>query len=186
MHLQTPKRVADHFVHQPPGRVPEAEGSRFRTGRSGYVEAHAGAKSVDAKQVSSIRDGEDAVQVILPGNGGQAGGGFFCIGTLRLSNDLILRNPMGEKVVMADAPFGVSGTAATTQGNHQRGEVFAVESKGMIQTGAQHRRRAAIVLRCAKDGDRVGGTRLIMSGVIVNLPVYPEKPSQNGDKTGEQ
>ena len=109
MHLQPPKGVADHFVHQPPGRVPETEGSCFRTGRSGHVEPHAGAKSVDAKQVSSIRDGEDAVQVILPGNGGQPGSGFFCIGAVRLSNDLILRDPMGEKVVMADAPFGIIG-----------------------------------------------------------------------------
>ncbi len=83
----------------------EAEGSRFRTRRSGYVEPHAGAKSVDAKQVSSIRDGEDAVQMILPGNGGQPGSGFFRIGAVRLSNDLILRDPVGEKVVMADSPL---------------------------------------------------------------------------------
>ena len=135
------------------------------------VEPHAGAKSVDAKKVGSIGDRKDAVQVILPGNGGQAGSGLFCVGALGLSNDLILRDAMGEQVVMADAPFGISRPPATTQGDHQRSKVFAVESKSMIQTGAQHRRRTAIVFRCAKDGDGVGGTRLIMSGVIVNLPV---------------
>ncbi len=112
-----------------------------------------------------------AVQVILPGNGSQAGGGLFCVGALGLSNDLILRDAMGEKVVVADAPFGISRIPATAQGDHQRSKVLAVESESMIQTGAQHRRGAAIVFRCAKDRDCVGGTRLIMSGVEVNLPV---------------
>jgi hypothetical protein len=105
---------------------------------------------------------------------------------MRLSNDLIFRDPMGEKVVMADTTFRIMGASATTQGDHQRSQVLAVETKSMIQSGAQHRRGASIVLRCAKDCDRVGGTRLIMCGVIVNLPVHPEKPSRDGDKTSQQ
>src|ERR1700749_4711128 len=86
MHLQTPKRVADHFVHQPHGTVPSSERTSFRTGRRGYVEPHAGAKSVDAKQVSSIGNCKNTVQVILPGDGGQARGGLFCVGALGLGN----------------------------------------------------------------------------------------------------
>ena len=121
--------------------------------------------------MGSIGDRKDAVQVILPGNGCQAGSGLFCVGALGLSNDLILRDPMGEKVVMADAPFGISRPPATAQGNHQGSEALAIKYERMVKTSAQNRRRAAIVFRCAKNRDGVGRTRLIVGGVEMNLPV---------------
>ncbi len=84
-------------MHQPHGSVPEAERPRLRPGRSEYGQPQAGAKSMDAKQMGSIGDRKDAVQVILAGNGGQAGCGFFCVRALRLSNDLVLRDPWARR-----------------------------------------------------------------------------------------
>ena len=63
---------------------------------------------MDAKQVGSVGDRKNPVQMILAGNGGQPGGGFFGVRALRFGDDLVLRDPVGEQVVMADAAFGVA------------------------------------------------------------------------------
>jgi hypothetical protein len=72
---------------------------------------------------------------------------------------------------MADATFGVSLATPTAQGDHQGCEVFPIKHESMIETSAQHRRRAAIVFGCAEDCDGIGGTRLIVGGVEMDLAI---------------
>ena len=47
--------------------------------------------------MSSIGDSQNPVQTILARNGSQAGGGFFGVCALGLGDDLVLRDPMGQK-----------------------------------------------------------------------------------------
>ena len=92
---------------------------------------------MNAKQMGSIGDCKDAVQMVLPCNGSQPRGRFFRVRALRFGDDLVLRDPVGEKVVMADAPFGVVRAALTTaQGNYQGSEAFAIKHQRMIETSA--------------------------------------------------
>ena len=96
--------------------------------------------------------------------GAEAGCGFLGVRALRLGNNLVLRNLVGQKVVMPDTPFGVSLAFPTAQGDHQRCEVFPIKQKSMVETSPQHRRRAAIVFGSAEDRDGIGWTRLIVDG----------------------
>src|ERR1700733_8391522 len=136
--------------------------------------------------MSSIGDSQNTVQAILASNGGQTRRGFFGVCALGLGDDLILRDTMSQKVVMADAPFGISRTAAATQRNNQRSEAFAIEGESMIEPGTQHRRGTAVVFRRAKDSDSVGSPCFIVGGVEVDPPVEPNKPTQNGDQAHNQ
>ena len=94
-------------MHQPHGCVPVTQGPRLSTGRSKHIQPQAGAKSMDAKQVSPIGDRKYSVQVILPGNGREAGCGFRGVRALRFRNDLVLRDLMRQQVVVPNASFGV-------------------------------------------------------------------------------
>src|ERR1700678_3583238 len=140
MDLQTPERVAQHFMNQPRGRIPEAQRPRLGAGRGHYVQSHAGGQSMNAKQMRSIGDRKDAVQMILSRDGSEPGGRFFRVGALRFGDDLVLRDLVGEQVVMADAPFRVARAALTSaQSDYQGSEAFTIKHQGMIESSAQHR-----------------------------------------------
>src|ERR1700748_2300774 len=115
--------------------------------------------------------------MVLARNRSQPSGRFFGIRALRLGDDLVLRNLVGQKIIVAHSPFRVVGIAAATESNYQRRQAFAIKSKRMVQTGSQHRRRTTIVFGRAKHGNGVRGARLIMGSVEMNLPVDPKKPA---------
>ena len=98
------------------GCVAEREASGLNAGRGEDIEAEAGADGTDAEQVSGVRDREDAVEMILASDGGQAGSGLFGVDAVGFGDDLVFGDAVGEQVVMADAALGIGGAASGRRG----------------------------------------------------------------------
>ena len=74
--------------------------------------------------------------MIFACNGSKTGCRFLGVRALRLSNNLGLRHPMGQEVVMAYSTFRIVGIATAAQSNHQRSEPFAIQGERMIKASA--------------------------------------------------
>src|SRR3984885_15014395 len=173
-------------MHQSCGGIPEPERPCLHAGGGYYIQPQTAAKRTDAKQVGPVRHSKDPIEVIFASNGSKTGCRFLCVRALCLGNDLGLRHPMGQEVVMAYAAFGIVRIATASQGDHQGCKTFAIQGERVFKTSAEHRRGAAIVFRCAEDRDGVGGACLIVGGIEVNLPIDPQKPSRDSDHSGRQ
>src|ERR1700754_4620164 len=107
--------------------------------------------------MGSIRYDDNVVKVILAGDCGQAVHLLVRVGGSSLGDNAAKRNAVGKEVVAADAALRIAGVlvAATTERNHQRGDLLAIEIDGMVETRVKHRRGAARVLCGTKDSDGI-------------------------------
>src|SRR5580700_9761176 len=105
--------------------------------------------------MGSVRNCEDATEMIHPRDGGEPGCRFLGVRALGLCNNLVLRNAMSEEVVVTDAALRVERTSAATQSNDQGRQMLAIERQSVIETRSQHGRWTAVVFSRAEDRDGI-------------------------------
>jgi hypothetical protein len=183
VHVQAEGGVADDLVHVTHGEVVVADVAEQGAGRGVDVETGVLAELADAEEMGAVGDDDDVVEIVLASDGGEAVDLLLGVDGAGLGDDVGEGDAIGEEVVAAYSAFGVAGVlvGAAAEGDDQRGDLFAVELDGVIETGVEDGGWMAEVLCRSEDGDGVGGLRVVLAGDGVDLHVDPDAPG-GGDE----
>lgn len=117
----------------------------------------------NAKNMIGVADGDAAGHMIGPHDHGDSLGRFCSIGSVRFSDESRFGHSAMHQVIVPDSPFaeiGISGRAAGC--DYRRGEPLPEQLVSMVEAGAIYRRRAAVILGCAKDHYGVSVKELLL------------------------
>ena len=111
----------------------------------------------------SVADDDQPLQTVGAGNHGNAARRFFGVAAFGLGNDGFFGNAHGHQVFAAHRAFVVLVAAVAAQGDDQRSNAALIEGQGVVQPGAVDRRGPSVVLRRAKDANRVRRRSLVLT-----------------------
>ena len=111
--------VADNLVEVAHGEVVVGDMADGGARRGVDVEAGVFAEFTDTEEMSCVGDDDDVVEIVFAGDGGEAVDLLFGVGGAGFGDDAAEGNPIGEKVVAADAAFRIAGVfvAAAAEGD---------------------------------------------------------------------
>ena len=131
-----------------------------------------------------VGDDHDVVEIVFAGDSCEAVDLLLGVDGAGFGDDAAEGNSVGEEVVAADASLGVAGifVTSTPEGDDQRGDVLAVELDGVVEAGVKDGGGVAGVFGCAKDGDGVGGLRVVLASDGGYLLIDPDAPCGRDEK----
>ena len=145
-----------------------------------------GADFVDAEKMSAIADDYQPPQPVGAGDDGDAARRFLGIAALGLGDNVFFGNAHAHQVFAAYGAFVVLIAAVSAQGDDERSDAAVIERECVIQAGAVNRGGPAVVLRRAKNANRVRRRGLILTRVALNLHIDPAAPAQCPNRNREQ
>ncbi len=132
----------------------------------------------------AVGDNDDVVEIVFVGDGGEAVDLLLGVDGAGLGDDVAEGDAVGEEVVAADAAFGVAGVlvAAAAESDDERGDLFAVEFDGVVETGVKDGGWVAGVFGRSEDGDGVCGLGVVLCRQRVDLVIDPDAPGGDDEK----
>ena len=132
---------------------------------------------MNPEKMRPVADDRQPSQPIGTGDHGNPARRLFGIAAMRLGDDGLLGCAHPHQVCAAHGTLGVLVAARSAQRDNQRCDPAMIEVQGVIQPRAINRRGPAVVLRRAKNSDRVRRRSLVLVGIGLNLHVNPAAPA---------